>query len=82
MEAGHHLASHSAIPGLCEAARLVSILVKLVTDYQDGTRDVEWRVKRCRSIITVLERAGAVLGKVSRERTIPPGRLGGFIRSF
>lgn len=70
VEAAHCLASNSAIPGVCEAARLISILVKLVTDYRDCTSEVEWRVKRCRSIIFTLERAGEVLGKV-RWLTIP-----------
>lgn len=66
VEAAHCLASHSAIPGVSEAARLVSILVNLVTDYRDCTSEVQWRVKRCRSIIFMLERAGEVLGKVRR----------------
>ena len=70
VEAGHQLASNSAIPGICEAARLVSILVRLVTDYRDGSSEVEWRVKRCRSIIFMLERAGEVLAKVRRPATI------------
>lgn len=73
VEAGHHVASHSAIPGVCEAARLVSILVGLVTDYQDGSSEVEWRVKRCRSIIFMLERAGEVLAKVRRPTTTASG---------
>lgn len=70
VEAAHVLAGHSAIPGVSEAAKLVSILVKMVTDHRDGTREVEWRVKRCRAIIFMLDRAGKVLGKV-RQRTIP-----------
>lgn len=33
VEAAHELATHSVIPGVSEAARLVSILVRLVTDH-------------------------------------------------
>lgn len=62
--AAHALAGQSTIPGVSEAANLVSILVRLVTDHQDVTREIESRVKRCRSIIFMLERAGKVLGKV------------------
>lgn len=75
VEAAHCLASHSAIPGVCEAARLISVLVELVTDYQDGTSEMEWRVKRCRSIIFMLERAGEVLGKVRRPPNARPTLL-------
>lgn len=66
VEAAHHLADHSAIPGVSEAAKLVSILVGLVTDYRGVTSEVEWKVRRCRSIVFMLERAGEVLGKVRR----------------
>ena len=66
VEAAHELATHSAIPGVSEAAGLVSILVRLVTDHRGGTSEVEWRVKRCRSIVFMLNRAGRVLGKVRR----------------
>lgn len=70
VEAAHVLAGHSAIPGVSEAATLVSMLVRLVTDHRDGISEVEWRVKRCRSIIFMLERASKVLGKV-RQRIMP-----------
>ncbi|CAM9446055.1 unnamed protein product, partial [Hapterophycus canaliculatus] len=60
--AAQELAQHCQIPGVSEAATVVSILVKLVTDSQDAARD-DARLKRCRSIVMMLERAAKVLGK-------------------
>lgn len=66
LEAAQDLAQRSQILGVSEAATLVSILVKLVTDKRGNIAGVEWRVKRCRSIIIILQRAEKLLGKVSQ----------------
>ncbi|CAN0076073.1 unnamed protein product [Pylaiella littoralis] len=57
------LANHCQIPGVSEAATMVSILVTLVSDSRDSAGRSERDVKRCRSIVTMLERAMEVLGK-------------------
>ena len=65
VEAACKLAMQSHCPGVCEAATLVSILVQMVSDDQGNATEVESRLKRCRLVIMVLERASLVLGKVS-----------------
>lgn len=66
MEAARDLAQQSPILGVSEAATLVSILVDLVSDGRDSLGGGEERLKRCRSIVTLLQRASKVLGKVRR----------------
>ena len=65
MEAASAVASSSSIPGVSEAARLVSILVELVVDKKDNDIAGYWRVRWCRSIVAVLERASELIEKVS-----------------
>lgn len=64
--AAQELAQHCQIPGVSEAATVVSILVRLVSDHQDDLGRGDAKVKRCRSIVMMLERAAKVLGKVGR----------------
>ncbi|CAB1102896.1 unnamed protein product [Ectocarpus sp. CCAP 1310/34] len=59
--AAEDLAHHCQIPGISEAATAVSILIHLVLDNRDLTSSAG--VKRCRSIVMMLERAAKVLGK-------------------
>lgn len=49
-----------------EAASLVVILVNLVTDNRDNKGEVDARLRECRSIVLVLERAAEVVHKVGR----------------
>ncbi|CAN0462475.1 unnamed protein product, partial [Ascophyllum nodosum] len=63
MEAASAVASSSSIPGVSEAARLVSVLVKLVVDKIDNDIARDWRVRWCRSIVAVLERASELIEK-------------------
>ena len=65
MDAASAVASSSSIPGVSEAARLVSVLVKLVVDSNDNDTTGDWRVRWCRSIVAVLERASELIQKVS-----------------
>lgn len=66
IEAAQELAQHSQIPGVAEAATLVSILVTLVIDHQDSVPGPDGRIRRCRSIVMMLQRAANVLGEVRR----------------
>ncbi|CAM9326458.1 unnamed protein product, partial [Ectocarpus sp. 8 AP-2014] len=59
--AAEELVHHCQIPGVSEAATAVSILVHLVLDSRDLTSGTG--VKRCRSIVMMLERAAKVLGQ-------------------
>ncbi|CAM9265476.1 unnamed protein product, partial [Ectocarpus sp. 8 AP-2014] len=61
LAAAEELAHHCQIPGISEAATAVSILIHLVVDTEDLTSSAG--VKRCRSIVMMLERAAKVLGK-------------------
>ncbi|CAM9667182.1 unnamed protein product [Ectocarpus fasciculatus] len=63
LAAAEELAHRCQTPGVSEAATAVSILVHLVLDSRDLTSRGEAEVKRCRSIVMVLERAATVLGK-------------------
>ncbi|CAN0560046.1 unnamed protein product, partial [Ectocarpus sp. 12 AP-2014] len=63
LAAAEELAHHCQIPGVSEAATVVSILVHLVTDSRDSLSRGDGAVKRCRSIVMMLERAAKVLGK-------------------
>lgn len=64
VEAAYNLALQCPFPGVCEAATLVSVLVNLVRDEQATTEQMESKVKRCRLVILILQRAAMVLGKV------------------
>ncbi|CAM9529744.1 unnamed protein product, partial [Ectocarpus fasciculatus] len=65
MAAAQELAEHCQIPGVSEAATAVSILVRLVSDSRENAGRGDDGVKRCRSMIMILERAAKVLGKAS-----------------
>lgn len=64
-EAALELARNCLIPGVSEAASAVSILVELATGNQDTKNSTEPSLRRCRSIVLMLQRATKVLGKVS-----------------
>ncbi|CAM9852438.1 unnamed protein product, partial [Ectocarpus fasciculatus] len=63
LTAAEELAHQCQIPGVSEAAKAVSILIHLVLDSRDLTSRGDAEVKRCRSIVMMLERAAKVLGK-------------------
>ncbi|CBJ27854.1 conserved unknown protein [Ectocarpus siliculosus] len=63
LAAAEKLAHSCQIPGISEAATAVSILIRLVLDSRDLTSSPG--VKRCRSIVVMLERASKVLGNVN-----------------
>ncbi|CBJ30846.1 similar to CG1848-PA, isoform A/ leucine rich repeat protein [Ectocarpus siliculosus] len=60
LAAAEELVHNCQIPGVCEAATAVSILIRLVLDSRDLTSSPG--VKRCRSIVTMLQRAAKVVG--------------------
>ncbi|CAM9718817.1 unnamed protein product, partial [Ectocarpus sp. 8 AP-2014] len=60
LAAAEELAHNCQIPGVCEAATAVSILIRLVLDSRDLTSSPG--VKRCRSIVIMLQRAAKVVG--------------------
>ncbi|CAM9308013.1 unnamed protein product, partial [Laminaria digitata] len=62
-EAAQELVRNCNIPGVTEVAAAVSILANLVTDNRDNTKSAEASLKRCRSIVMLLQRAARVLGK-------------------
>lgn len=65
LEAAETLAQNcSSVPGVAEAATLVTVLVNLATDHRSNAGAAATRLRRCRSILTMLERAAKVLGKV------------------
>lgn len=68
MDAAETLAEHSIVPGISEAAALVGVLVRLATDHRSNPVSVEKRVRWCRSIVAMLERAAELLGKVRSTR--------------
>ena len=65
MEAAENLAYHCQIPGVSEAASVVSTLVKLVSDSRDISSGGDSNLRQCRSIVRTLERASTVAGRVS-----------------
>lgn len=65
MAAAQELAHHCNIPGISEAASMVSILINLVSDSRDGMNRRDARGRGCRSLVMVLKRAAQVLGEVS-----------------
>lgn len=64
LQSAEQIAHNSAIPGVGEAATLVSVLVRLVDDNEGNPGAGEWRVRWCRSILVMLQRAEILLGKV------------------
>lgn len=64
LEAANNLARNSQFPGVCEAAFLVSTLVSLISNDRGRIAESEARLKRCHLLVTMLERAALVLGKV------------------
>lgn len=70
MQAVLELALHCQIPGVSEAAAMVSILVNLVSDSSDSGSD--GRLRQCRSIITMLQRAAKVAERVSLRFAVSP----------
>lgn len=82
MEAAQNLALHCQIPGVSEAAAVVSTLVTLVSDSRDLKSAVDSNLRKCRSIVRVLERASKVAGKVGvrgpriSRRFVSPARHG------
>lgn len=53
--------------GVSEVAGLVAILINLISDNRGNTAASDQTIKRCRSIIVMLNRAAEVLGNnVSR----------------
>lgn len=64
-DAANALARNCSIPGVSEAATALSILVGLVTNNRDNKNGIEASLRRCRSIVLMLESAAKVLGKVS-----------------
>lgn len=63
--AARDLAQMSQIPGVTEATGLVIVLMNLVTDNSDIVGGAETMVKRCRSVVILLQRAARVLDYVS-----------------
>ncbi|CAN0451135.1 unnamed protein product, partial [Ectocarpus sp. 12 AP-2014] len=65
MNAAQELAQRCQIPGVSEAAAMVSILVNLVADSRDSNNRGDATLKQCRSVVMALERAATVAGEVS-----------------
>lgn len=66
VEAAQDLARNCHIPGVTEVATVVSILANLVMDNRHHTKGTYASLKRCQSIVMLLQRAAKVLGRVSR----------------
>ena len=56
-EAASAMAHNCHVPGVSEAAALMEIVVKLVSDGRDGIAECESRLRQCRAIIVTLRRA-------------------------
>lgn len=63
-DAATDLARECSIPGISEAAALVSILVQLVSDHRGSTRMVESNLRWCLTVVVMLKRAAKVLRQV------------------
>lgn len=66
--AAQELARNCQLPGVSEAAAVVCILVNLVTDSRQNNDGSDARLRQCRSIVMMLNRAAKVAGKVSYRR--------------
>lgn len=75
MEVATELSQNCPVPGVSEAASLMTFLVKLVSDSRGNSRGVEERLRRCRSVITLLENASKVFGKVRGDATFRTNSL-------
>lgn len=64
LEAAQVLARTSTIPGVAEMAGLVVVLVNVAQDDSDITGAGDNTVKRCRSVLLLVQRAAEVLDKV------------------
>lgn len=72
MEMASNLARQSHFPGVCEAATLVSTLVNLISHDRGSVAETESRLKRCSLLLSTLQRAATVLGKVRQLDCHPP----------
>lgn len=66
LEAAQELARMSQIPGVAEVAGFVIILVNMVTDSSDLTGIADGMIKRCRTVMILLQRAASLLNEVGR----------------
>lgn len=66
LQSAEKIATNSTIPGISEAASLVAVLVRLTVSHKGNPGESDWRVRWCRSILSMLERAHKLLGKVRR----------------
>lgn len=64
LAAVERLTEHSSVPGVSEAATLLSMFVKLVLDSNDTAPASERRLRWCWSIMTLLGRTDKFLGEV------------------
>lgn len=62
--AAHELARMSQIPGVAEVAGLVVVLVNMVTDSSDIIGVADNVIKRCRTVMFLLQRASSFLKQV------------------
>ncbi len=75
LDAAKYLAHHCQIPGVSEAASVVSTLVTMVSDRRDIQSGGDSNLRQCRSVVRMLERASKVAGRVS---LCSPSPLRGF----
>lgn len=64
IEAAAELAGSCPVPGVSEAATLVSLLTKLVSDSRDNSASNNTSLRSCQSIMVMLNSAAEVLGQV------------------
>ncbi len=64
LEVATELAQNCQIPLVSEAATLMSLIVRLVSDSRDNNRGTKNGLARCRSVIILLRSAAKVIGKV------------------
>lgn len=65
LAAAQELAHHCQVPGISEAAAALCTMANLVKDSRENDRASDSRLRQCRSIVAVLQRASKVVGKVS-----------------
>ena len=65
IRAAQDLARMSQIPGVAEASGLVIVLMNMVTDSSDIVGEADSMVKRCRTVMLLLQRATGVFVEVS-----------------
>lgn len=64
LESAVQLAQQSSIPGVSDAATLISGVVRLILDHQDGVEESKQRLRWCNSVVTILKRAEEVVSQV------------------